>query len=361
MDDQYLSSSTTLKQNTSNHVGLQESPRCYCIRFPRFEKIFSLARSTSSRIQHINPKLVLHIHILQVLNFYTLSFSIVLLLLHVYPQCATILLSILISNLLITFQVNLLANTQVPLTNLFILERNHEKCHTTFHNSKHILDTIMHSVGIILPRSTRQYITTFHVHNVIQQLVLILPNLEFNKAFLPHFQRILTLQQTNPTRIRMSHSIQTKFLNHLHRNNVICTTVINNHLAHFTTRLTMSLKQTSPLTSIQCRLTNQYLSSHKTLSFLRLIAMDYNLIHNRKFCTMRTFKISIPFFITSETITTKPTPTYPFLLINRLWFTFNTQFILFQVILLLLPYSITFDFHLQHIFFLESIVIRIFK
>ena len=167
---------------------------------------------------------------------YTLSL-VPLLLLHTHPRCSTSLLSILISNPFRICQINSATNTQVPSTYLFILQRNHGMLLATFHNCKHILDIIMHIPAIILPRSTKQHMKIVHVHNITQHLILILPNLEINKAFLAHFQSMLTLKPTNPIRIRMSHSSQTKFLNHLLSNKVFSTTTIHNHSTNFTTDL----------------------------------------------------------------------------------------------------------------------------
>ena len=63
----------------------------------------------------------------------------------------------------------------------------------TFLNYKHILETIMRIPAIILPKFTKQQLATIYVHNITQHLILILLNLEINKAFLPHFQSIFIL------------------------------------------------------------------------------------------------------------------------------------------------------------------------
>ena len=127
---------------------------------------------------------------------------------------------------------------------------------STFLNCKHIFDTIMHNLSFILPRSTKQHMTIVHVHNITQHFILILPNVEINKALLSYFQSMFTLQPANPIRIRVSHSLQTKFLNHFLSNKVISTTTIHNHIADFTTRLATSPKQITPLTRFLCPLTN---------------------------------------------------------------------------------------------------------
>ena len=87
---------------------------------PQVQKDILEVGRTSYGIQHINPKLVLHIHILQVLNLYTRSFVFILLL-HIHPWCATSLISIMISNLLNIFQLNSTTDIQVSSTDLFIL------------------------------------------------------------------------------------------------------------------------------------------------------------------------------------------------------------------------------------------------
>jgi len=60
-------------------------------------------------------------------------------------------------NLLRIFQLNLATNTQVPPTELFIMQRNQGIFLSTFLNSKHILNIIMHSLAIILPRSIEKH------------------------------------------------------------------------------------------------------------------------------------------------------------------------------------------------------------
>ena len=154
--------------------------------------MFSVVGRTSSRILHINPNLVLHIHILQVINLHTLLL-VLLFLLHIHPQCSIGLPSILISNLLRILQISSATNTQVPPPKLFILRRNQGMLPTTFHNCKHIFDIVMHSPAIILSRSTKKQMTIVHVHNITQHLILILSNLEINKTLLPHFQSMIIL------------------------------------------------------------------------------------------------------------------------------------------------------------------------
>ena len=196
---------------------------------------------------------------------------------------------------------------------------------TILHNSNHILDTFMHSSKIILPKSTEQHKTTIHIHNITQNLIFILPNLEINKALLPHFQTMLSLQPKNPIRMRMSHSSQTKFLNHLLNNKVITNTTIHNHIADFTTRLAMSPKQISPLKRFLCPLTNQYSLSQKTLSLFNFLV--FSLIHNSSsYVTVlpQTLISSMSFFMTFETSSLKLILTYPLPLINRFWFIFCT-------------------------------------
>lgn len=133
-----------------------------------------------------------HIHILQIFNFYTLSLVLLLLLL-IHLRFSIGFLSIMISNLLKICQLNSTTHTQVSPTELFILQRNQGKHFATFLNSKHILDTIMHNPTIILPRSTKKHMIIVRVHNITQHLILILPNMEINKALLPHFPRMFTL------------------------------------------------------------------------------------------------------------------------------------------------------------------------
>lgn len=118
---------------------------------PDAKKNFSIARRTYFRIQHINPKLVLHIHVFQFFNLHTLF----LFFLHIHHRCSICLLSMLISNLLKIYQLNSDGNTQVPPTKLFILQRNQGKLPSTFLNSIHILNTIIHNPAIILQRSTK--------------------------------------------------------------------------------------------------------------------------------------------------------------------------------------------------------------
>ena len=133
---------------------ITRQPRMLLHQTLQVHKDVLVARRTSSGIQHINPKLVLHIHILQIFNLYTL-FLVLLLLLHIHLRCVIGLVFILISNLLKIYQLKSASNNQVPSTKLFILQRNQGKLPSTFLSSKHILDTIMHNPVIILPRSTK--------------------------------------------------------------------------------------------------------------------------------------------------------------------------------------------------------------
>lgn len=153
---------TTNSSSLPLHSRLLTSLGCSYIKYPRCEeKIFSIVGRTTFRVQHINPKLVLHIHVLHHTNLYILAFVPLLQIfsynchLHIYLWCATSLFSMLISNPLRILQLNSATKTLVPSTKLCILQRNQGMLPITLLNSKHMLDPIMHCPAIILPRSTQ--------------------------------------------------------------------------------------------------------------------------------------------------------------------------------------------------------------
>ena len=133
------------------HIGLLTSLGCSYIRHPRWEeKMFLIARRTSFRVQHINQKLVLHIHFLHHINMYTLSF----IHLHILLWCTIGFISTLISTPFKILQLNSDTNTRVPI-DLSIKKRNRGILLASLLNYKYILDIIMHIPPIILPRSTK--------------------------------------------------------------------------------------------------------------------------------------------------------------------------------------------------------------